>query len=136
MIDQARDIAELRKPELLALAGELLAALKTTTLRHDRPTRSAEHPTMKPVALVQEMVENSSRAGEIVVDLFGGAGSTLIAVEKTARTARLMELDPRYADVIIERWQAFTGREAMLEGAGQTFREVSDERRRTAPPPG
>ncbi len=132
LIDTEPDLASLSKADLLAIAQEMRDALKSTVLRHDRPSRSSLHPTMKPVALVQEMVENSSRPGEIVADLFGGAGSTLIAVEKTARTARLMELDPRYADVIIERWQAFTGRAATLEGTGQTFSEVSDERRQPA----
>ena len=84
---------------------------------------------MKPVALVEEMIELSSRPGDIVLDLFGGSGSTLIAAERTGRTARLMELDPRFADVIVRRWEEFTGRSASLEATGQSFREVRDERR-------
>jgi DNA modification methylase len=81
------------------------------------------HPTQKPVALIDRALTNSTKAGEIVVDLFGGSGSTLIACEKAGRRARLMELDPKYIDVIIARWEQFTGRVATLED-GRTFEEV------------
>ena len=79
------------------------------------------HTTPKPVALVAQAIDNSSKSGDSVVDLFGGSGSTLIACEKTGRHARLMELDPKYVDVIIKRWQDFTGKTATLESTGQTF---------------
>lgn len=69
---------------------------------------------MKPINLVQRMIEWSSRHGEIVLDLFGGSGSTLIACEKIGRKARLMELDPKYCDVIVKRWEDFTGKKAEL----------------------
>ena len=69
---------------------------------------------MKPVNLVQRMIEWSSIAGQTVLDLFGGSGSTLIACEKTGRKARLMELDPKYCDVIVKRWEDFTGKKAEL----------------------
>lgn len=75
-----------------------------------RPKRSAEHPTMKPVELVARAVKNSSRPGDLVVDPFGGSGSTLIAVEQTGRKAFLMELDPLYCDVIVQRYEAFSGK--------------------------
>lgn len=82
------------------------------------------HPTQKPVELIEKALSNSSKSGDIVHDCFGGSGSTLIACEKTGRHARLMELDPKYVDVIIKRWQDFTGKEAIHEN-GQTFAEIS-----------
>ncbi len=75
----------------------------------ERPSRSAEHPTMKPVALVERAIRNSSRPGAIVYDPFAGSGTTLIAAEVSGRAARVIEIDPRYAQVIIERWSALTG---------------------------
>jgi len=93
----------------------------TTIWRVDKPTRNDEHPTMKPVSLVSRAITNSSKSGDMVLDLFGGSGSTLIACEKTGRRARLMELDPKYCDVIVRRWQRFTGQQAVLEGEGIAF---------------
>lgn len=84
------------------------------------------HPTQKPVALVEEAILNSSKGHDIVLDLFGGSGSTLIAAEKTGRNARLMELDEKYVDVIVNRWQEFTGQEATHAETGQTFNEISN----------
>jgi DNA modification methylase len=95
----------------------------------DRPQVNDLHPTMKPVGLVERAIANSSRSGETVLDPFGGSGSTLIGCEKTGRAARLIELDPRYVDTTVVRWQEFTGAEAVLEGDGRSFREVVDERR-------
>jgi DNA modification methylase len=95
----------------------------------DRPTVNDLHPTMKPVELVEKAVRNSSRRGEIVLDSFAGSGSTLIACEKTGRRARLMEIEPRYCDVIIRRWEEFTGQEAILEASGATFTKTSTERK-------
>jgi len=83
-----------------------------------RPTRSAEHPTMKPVALVERAIRNSSRPGETVYDAFSGSGTMLIAAEITGRVAFAMEIDPRYAQVALERWAAFTGRRPALVGDG------------------
>ena len=94
----------------------------------DRPSANDLHPTMKPVELVERAVMNSSRQGEIVLDPFAGSGSTLIACEKTGRSARLMEIDPRYCDVIIRRWKEFTGKEACLGPGGPTFTQISAER--------
>lgn len=79
------------------------------------------HPTQKPVELVERALSNSSKAGDIVIDCFGGSGSTLIACEKTNRHARLMELDPKYCDVIIKRWQDFTGKQAIHAETGGAF---------------
>lgn len=79
----------------------------------DKPVRNADHPTMKPIALVSKALQNSSKRGDLVLDLFGGSGSTLIAAEKTGRTAYLMELDPKYCDVIVKRWEQLTGQTAI-----------------------
>jgi DNA modification methylase len=95
---------------------------KQTTIWHcDRTKEAKVHPTMKPVELCQRAIENSSVANCIVLDLFGGSGSTLIACEKTNRHARLMELDAKYCDVIVKRWQDFTGKEAVHAETGETF---------------
>ena len=84
------------------------------------------HPTQKPVALGSEAMDKTTRSGNIVLDLFGGSGSTLIAAEKTGRIARLMELDAKYCDVIVKRWQDFTGKQATLESTGQTYSELTE----------
>lgn len=85
---------------------------QTTVLEFDRPAKCDVHPTMKPIALVQYCVENSSAPGDKVVDLFGGSGTTMMACEATGRTAFLMELDRGYCDVIVKRWETATGRKA------------------------
>ena len=85
---------------------------ETTIWNIARPAANDEHPTMKPVELCSRAVSNSSRRGGAVLDLFGGSGSTLIACETLKRRAYLMELDPKYVDVIVQRWEAFTGRKA------------------------
>jgi len=97
---------------------------QSTVLEVARPKRNEVHPTMKPVALVSQLVLNSSREGDRVVDLFGGSGSTLIACHKHARVARLMELDPIYCDAIVQRWQAYTGERATRAGDGALFDEL------------
>ena len=91
----------------------------------NRPTeRIGNHPTPKPVKLVETAVTNSSKNDNLVIDPFGGSGSTLIACEKTGRKARLMELDPDYCDVIVTRWQNFTGKKAVHAGTGRQFGEA------------
>ncbi len=81
---------------------------------YNKPVRNDLHPTMKPVELVERAINNSSKVGDIVLDGFGGSGSTLIAAEKTRRKARLMELDPKFCDVIVRRWEEYTGKKAEL----------------------
>jgi len=88
---------------------------QTTVWEIDRPTRSEQHPTMKPVELITKAIANSSKGEDIVLDPFLGSGSTLIAAEKTGRICYGMELSPKYADVIIARWEEYTGREAVKE---------------------
>jgi DNA modification methylase len=101
----------------------------------DKARERAMHPTVKPLALVKDALLDCTNKGDIVLDLFGGSGTTLIAAEKTGRRARLMELDPKYADVIIRRWQAMSGEEAVQEATGLTFRALSHRRPEPAPPP-
>lgn len=101
--------------------------VEPTVIECDRPKASADHPTMKPVALIERMLKNSTRAGDIVLDLFGGSGSTLIACETLGRHARLVELDPKFVDVIVRRWQEFTGKAATLEADGRSYDIVSAE---------
>jgi len=87
------------------------------------------HPTVKPVALVADAIKDCSKRSGIILDCFGGSGTTLIAAEQTGRRARLIELDPAYVDVTIRRYQAATGREAVLSGDGCTFSQVEKDRR-------
>ena len=96
----------------------------------NRPQVSDLHPTMKPVELASRAIGNSSKGRDIVLDPFGGSGSTMIACEKTGRQARLIELDPKYVDTAVIRWQEFTGLEAVLDGDGRTYPEVAQERAR------
>jgi len=97
-------------------AGHLWATdrKQTTILEFDKPSKSGEHPTMKPVALFEYQMLNNTKGGDIVLDSFGGSGTTLIAAEKNGRIARIMELDPKYCDVIVKRWEDFTGKKAEL----------------------
>lgn len=106
-------------------AGHLWASdrKQTTVLEFDRPQRNGEHPTMKPVALFEYQLLNNTKADDIVLDSFGGSGTTMIAAEKNNRQSRLMELDPKYCDVIIKRWMRFTGKDAVLESSGAAFND-------------
>lgn len=88
---------------------------QSTVLEFDKPSRNAEHPTMKPIDLLVYLIKNSSKENDIILDLFGGSGSTLIAAEQIQRTCYTMELDPKYCDVIIRRWENLTGQKAILE---------------------
>jgi DNA modification methylase len=87
----------------------------------DKPTKNDLHPTMKPVALVERAVRNSSKSRDIVLDPFGGSGTTLIAAERAGRRARLIELDPKYVDVIVQRWQQTTEKSARHSMTGELF---------------
>lgn len=88
----------------------------------------AMHPTVKPVALIADAIRDCSRRGEIVLDCFGGSGSTLIAAEKTGRIARLIECDSLYCDIIVRRWETLTGKQATLGDTGRSFEDVAEER--------
>lgn len=97
-------------------AGHLWASdrKQTTVLEFDRPTRSKEHPTMKPIPLFDYQMKNNTKGGDIVLDLFGGSGTSIIAAEQNGRVCYMMEFDPRYIDVIIDRWEKLTGQKAVL----------------------
>ena len=100
-----------------------------STLWHEKkPAANRIHPTAKPVELVERALLNSSKSGDIVADLFGGSGSTLIGCERRGRHARLMEIDPKYADCIVRRYQEYTGKQAVLDGDTRTFKEIALER--------
>ena len=86
------------------------------------------HPTVKPVALVSDAIRDCSKRGQIVLDAFGGSGSTLIAAEKTGRCARLIEYDPLYCDTIVRRWEAYTGKRATLAATGKGLDELAETR--------
>lgn len=98
------------------------------TLRNGRMDELALHPTVKPVAMIADAIKDVSQRNSIVLDAFGGSGSTLIAAHKTGRRARLIELDPVYVDRIIRRWQVFAGDDAILLATGQTFDAVAQDR--------
>jgi len=120
VIDDDADLENLEHAELVELVRNMSNEI-STVIREDRPSRSELHPTMKPIALVEKMIEWSSKPKELVLDLFMGSGSTLIAAHKANRIAYGMELDPRYADVICARWQALTGIKPVLESTGEEF---------------
>jgi DNA modification methylase len=105
---------------------------QSTLWQENKPAANRLHPTMKPIELIERALLNSSKAGDIVADLFGGSGSTLIACERRSREARLLEIDPRYADCIIQRYQEYTGKSVKLERDGRTFEEIAAERRKEA----
>lgn len=108
----------------------LLRQVPAATCKRNRLPKAIEaahdgHPTMKPVELVERAIKNSSKSRDIVLDLFGGSGTTLIASEKTGRQARLIELDPKFVDVIIKRWEDYTGQQAVRENDGVKFGELA-----------
>ena len=93
------------------------------TFRRGRQADLVDHPTVKPTALVADAIKDVTDRGDLVLDPFGGSGTTLLAAEKTGRRARLIELDPLYVDVAVRRWQALTGQVAVHVGSGETFAE-------------
>jgi len=101
---------------------------------HDKPTVNDLHPTMKPVELVCHAIENSSKSRDIVLDSFGGSGTTLIACEKLKRQARMIELDPIYVDVIVKRWEEFTGNEATHASEKKSFAAITKKRQAASAP--
>lgn len=107
------DFDKMKKSEMLELLKKIYEQkIPTTVIDEKKPTKDADHPTMKPVRLFGYQVTNSTRPGDIVLDTFGGSGTTIVACEQLGRRARLMELDPHYCDVIIARWEKLTGKKA------------------------
>lgn len=112
----APDIEHMTKAELRAALEEVWSDKAATTVaRCEKPARSEQHPTMKPVRLMAYLMANSTEPGQTVLDPFCGSGTTLVAAEQLGRTCWAMELDPRYCDVILERWERLTGRTAVRE---------------------
>ena len=114
VVDESKPVDKMSKPELKELVRALLERHPQSVVYEDKPLRSSLHPTMKPVKLVARFMVNSSQRGDVVADIFGGSGTTLIAAEQLGRRCRMMELDPHYVDVIIARWEEFTGQKAEL----------------------
>lgn len=109
------DPQKMKKEELQKLVETLLSErVPSTVIEMDKPTKNGEHPTMKPVALFDYLIRNSTKKGDTVLDSFAGSGTTIMACEQDGRKALCMELDPKYCDVIIQRWEAFTGEKAVL----------------------
>jgi site-specific DNA-methyltransferase (adenine-specific) len=108
------DIDKMKKSEMQKLLHDIFDnPTPTTVINEKKPVRSEAHPTMKPVRLFGYQIANSSRPGNIILDTFGGSGTTIVACEQLGRKARLMELDPHYCDVIIARWEKLTGQKAV-----------------------
>jgi DNA modification methylase len=105
---------------------------QSTLWCENKPAASRIHPTAKPVELIERALLNSSKAGDIVADLFAGSGSTLIGCERRGRKARLLEIDPKYADCIVRRYQEYTDKQATLDGDGRTFDEITRDRQKEA----
>lgn len=111
-IEEPLDLEKLTKDEMKTLLQTIYQETPTTVIDEHRPSKNTDHPTMKPIKLIGRLIRNSSKPGEKVLDLFGGSGSTLIASEELDRKCYMMEYDPKYVDVIINRWEEFTGQKA------------------------
>ena len=126
VIDDDVDVTKLDKRQLLAVIKQLRNATPTSVIREDKPAKNADHPTMKPVALVERNILASSLENQTVLDLFGGSGTTMIASHKHKRQARLMEWDPRYAEATLIRFQEYAGKEPMLVNPDGTLTPYSE----------
>ena len=115
VIEDRVNLNKLGKDELKELCKQLMEQkVETTILREDKPSKNDIHPTMKPVLLFNYQMECNTKPGETVLDLFAGSGTTIIAAEQNGPNGFLMELDPKFVDVIIDRWEKFTGKKAVL----------------------
>ena len=112
IIEDKLDFDKMKKEDMKALLEEIYK-FPNTIIRENRPVKSDMHPTIKPIRMCATLINNSSRPGEKVLDLFGGSGSTMIACEQLGRICYMMEYDPKYVDVIINRWETFTGEKAI-----------------------
>lgn len=113
VFEEPVDFESMKKEEMRELLRKIYEETKTTTIHVDKPSRSAEHPTMKPITLISQQIENSSRRGQRVIDTFGGSGTTLMCCEQLGRICYTAELDPHYCDVIIQRWEDYTKSKAV-----------------------
>lgn len=118
--DKGLDINKLSKEEMKNLLKQIYSdKISTTIINEDKPHNSAQHPTMKPLKLLERLVKNSTKADDIVLDSFAGSGSTLMTCEQLNRTCYSLELDPKYVDVIIDRWESFTEQKAIKLKGGK-----------------
>ena len=118
VVDGELDLARASRAELIGLVKELRSARRTDVVREDKTRHNELHPTMKPTGLVRQLLANSTRARDLVLDPFAGSGSTLVAAEQLGRRAALIELEPGFCDVVVRRWEAL--------GPGNTARLVHD----------
>lgn len=115
IIERLKDLDSMTKKEMLEILKQLLGGdVPTTVIDCPKPAKNPDHPTMKPVPLIGKLISNSSRMGELVLDIFGGSGTTLIACEQLNRSCRMVEFEPVYVDVIIKRWEELSGEKARL----------------------
>ena len=119
VVDDSVPIEKMNRKELIEYVRKIERPNDDSVIYCDKPMKCNLHPTMKPIKLVARFIINSSRPGDVVADIFGGSGSTIIAAEQTRRKCCMMELDPHYVDVIIARWEEFTGKKAELIRAGE-----------------
>lgn len=124
VIDEQPTFADMNREQLIEHLASIYEA--SSIIRENRPSRNADHPTMKPVALVARLIDHSSAPGDIVIDPFGGSGSTLIAAQVTGRRARILELDPKYVDVICRRYEELTGNLPVLAATGEPHSFVEE----------
>lgn len=112
--EKSIDINKMSKDELKKTLKDILnSGVPSTVINEDKPQRNGEHPTMKPLKLIGRLIRNSSRKGDVVLDTFGGSGSTMMAAEQLGRKCFMVEYDPHYCDVIIARWEKLTGKKAI-----------------------
>ena len=115
IIERLKDLDSMTKKEMLEILKQLFGGdVPTTVIDCPKPAKNPDHPTMKPVPLIGKLISNSSRMGELVLDIFGGSGTTLIACEQLNRSCRMVEFEPVYVDVIIKRWEELSGEKARL----------------------
>lgn len=113
--DEKQEFKKMKKEELVALLEDIYSdKVSTTILDENKPNVNDLHPTMKPLKLIGRLIKNSSKQGENVLDLFGGSGSTIMTCQQLGRKCFTMEYDPKYVDVIVKRWEEFTGKKAKL----------------------
>ena len=125
VFEDKADLDKLSKEELKEMIEDILAdKIPTTVIHEDKPLKNDIHPTMKPIRLISRLVKNSSKPGENVIDFFGGSGSTLISCEHLGRNCYTIELDPRYVDVMIDRWETLTGQKAVKIKSGLESEEI------------
>lgn len=114
VIDDFTKLEDMSKKELIELINEININVPASVIDEQKPLKSKEHPTMKPIRLCAKVIKNSTKPGEVILDLFGGSGSTMIACEELGRKCYMMEYDPKYVDVIVNRWEKLTGEKAVL----------------------